>query len=74
MDTDEPFGDEGDWKSEGEEFSSGEGENDNDYVFKDLDEKISLYSTIQCISDEQINTVVVQGPCDVIIIIDITCM
>ena len=62
--TEELSSDEDDVESEDEESESGEAESDDDYVFVDLDEQpeIGTSSTIQFVSDEQIFTVVVQGP------------
>ena len=69
--------DEDDVESEDGEFEGEEAENDNDFVFfvfANLDEQSSPSATIQFISDEQITAVVVQGPWDVVTIIDITCI
>ena len=55
---DEGHGESGDEEYE-EEFDSEEDESDNDFVFKDLDEKSNPSQTIQFISDDQIS--VVQG-------------
>ncbi|PFX12861.1 Transient receptor potential cation channel subfamily A member 1 [Stylophora pistillata] len=62
--TEELSSDEDDVEFEDEESESGEAESDDDYVFVDLDEQpeIGTSSTIQFVSDEQIFTVVVQGP------------
>ena len=62
--TEELSSDEDDVESEDEESESEEAESDDDYVFVDLDEQpeIGTSATIQFVSDEQISTVVVQGP------------
>ena len=59
--TEELSSDEDDVESEDEESES---ESDGDYVLVDLDEQpeIGTSATIQFLSDEQISTVVVQGP------------
>ena len=58
-----------------EELDSEEDENDNDFVFNDLDEKSYPSQTIQFISDDhQICEVVVQGSWDVSINIEVTCL
>ena len=56
----ESDGESGDEECE-EELDSEEDENDNDFVFNDLDEKSYPSQTIQFISDDQICEVVVQG-------------
>ena len=62
--TEELSSDEDDVESEDEESESEEAESDDDYVFVDLDEqpKIGTSATLQFVSDEQISTVVLQGP------------